>query len=128
MGMESPTALELSPETINKLDELVVLLAKDRYGAAGPPIEITFTEIETYGHQAGRLVAQQVDKRLTGQHANYFQDSRPCPTCSHVCEREPKPHQLTMQTQDGSVGIDEPAFRCPTCDRFFFPSTPVVTD
>lgn len=128
MGMESPIALELSPETINKLNELIVLLAKDRYGAAGPPIETTFTEIETYGHQAGRLVAQQVDQRLAGQHAEHFQDSRPCPTCSHVCEREPEPHRLTMQTQDGSVGIDEPAFRCPTCDRDFFPSTPAASD
>jgi len=123
VGKESPTAFELSPETINKLDELVVLLAQDRYGATGPPIETTFAEIEAYGHQAGRLVAQQVDERLTGQHANHFQDSSPCPTCNQVCGQEPDPHPLTMQTQDGSVGIDEPVFRCPTCDRDFFPST-----
>jgi hypothetical protein len=128
MGMEAQLPVNLSPEAKATLDKLISLLAKDRYGTEGPPRDTTFAEIEDYGHQAGRLVARRLDERLAGEHARHFQDASPCPTCKYLCVQEPDPHQLEMQTKDGPVTLDEPTFRCPTCDRAFFPSARIIAD
>lgn len=40
-----------------KIRELAELIARERCGADGLPEEITFSEIEEWGHQAGRLLA-----------------------------------------------------------------------
>jgi len=64
--------LELTAEEKEKFRELVALLARHGFGAAGPPRETTFAQIEKFGHQAGRMVARAIDARLAQQHAAYF--------------------------------------------------------
>jgi len=43
----------VSPQAQQKFDELVVLLAEEKYRPSGPPIDTTFAEMEQFGHQTG---------------------------------------------------------------------------
>jgi len=125
MGTDSRTEIEkstLSPQAQQKLDELVALLAAERYGPDGPPRNTTFAEIEDYGHQIGQVMARTVDEHLVQQHAEHFEEPSACPTCSLLVESNEGRKRRTMQTRDGTVPIEEPAFTCPTCNRAFFPS------
>lgn len=119
--------LEFTPAERAKFDELVAMLAKRGFGENGPPRNATFAEIERFGHQAGRMVARAVDTRLLTQHADHFAAAEPCPECGQ--EHDPKePRHRPLQTDDGSVVMREPAFRCSSCWRDFFPSTHPATD
>ena len=131
MGMDSQNELEksmLSAEARQKFDELVALLAEERYGPNGPPIDTTFAEIEELGHQVGRMLGRSLDEHLTAQHAEHFQQAS-CPTCgargeSDVASRKARP----LETLDGKIPLAEPAFHCPRCDRDFFPSAERLGD
>ena len=120
--------LEMTAEETEKFSELVALLARHGFGAAGPPRETTFAQIEQFGHQAGRMVARAIDARLAEQHAAHFADEEPCPICGEKHLPKESPHDLGLQTDDGEVGLREPAFRCPPCERDFFPSAHPVAD
>jgi len=124
MGTDSRTEIErstLSPQAERKLDELVALLAAEKFGPDGPLRNTTFAEIEDYGHQVGRVLARTVDEHLARQHAEHFEESCACPTCSVLVEPNEARRGRAMQTRDGTVWIEEPAFTCPTCHRVFFP-------
>jgi len=118
----------LSPEAQQKFNELVALLAEERYGPQGPPIDTTFAEIEQFGHQAGRMLGRSLDEHLADRHAEHFQQGC-CPICgacgeSDVAEKKTRP----LQTVDGKIPLAEPAFHCPTCGRDFFPSAERTCD
>lgn len=126
MGMDSRNEMErsmLSAEARQKFDELVALLAEERYGPDGPPVNTTFAEIETFGHQTGRMLGRSLDEHLTQQHAEHFQQAS-CPMCGASGESDVAESKKTrpLQTQDGKVLLAEPVFHCPKCDRDFFPS------
>ena len=73
MGMDSRNEMErsmLSPQARQKFDELIAVLAEERYGPDGPPIDTTFAEMEQFGHQAGRMVGRAIDARLAAQQAD----------------------------------------------------------
>ena len=131
MGMDSRNEMErsmLSPQARQKFDELVALLAKERYGADGAPIDTTFAEIETFGHQAGRMLGRSLDEQLTAEHAEHFPQAS-CPTCgardeSDVARKKTRP----LETVDGTIPLAEPAFHCPRCNRDFFPSAERTCD
>jgi hypothetical protein len=120
--------LEMSADEKVLFNELVALLAKRGFGEAGPPRETTFAQIEQFGHKAGRMVARALDVRLAEQHAAHFAGEEPCPTCCEKHLPKESPHDLKLQTADGEVELREPAFRCPPCERDFFPSTHPVAD
>ena len=119
----------LSPQAQQKFDELVALLAEERYGPGGPPINTRFAEIEQFGHQAGRMVGRSLDEHLTHQHAEHFQEAS-CPTCGAWGESDAAENKKTrpLQTQDGTIPLAEPVCHCPTCDRDFFPSAERTCD
>jgi len=114
--------LELSPEEKNKFAELVALLSKHGFGEAGPPRETTFAQIEQFGHRAGQMLARAIDAHLAEHHAEHFAGEEPCPTCGERHRPKNQPHDLPLQTDDGEVLLREPAFRCPPCERDFFPA------
>lgn len=120
--------LELTAVEKEKFSELVALLAKHGFGEEGPPRETSFAQIEKFGHRAGQMVARAIDARLAGQHAAYFAGEEPCPSCGEKHLPEEGPHDLRLQTDDGEVPLREPAFRCPPCERDFFPSTHPAAD
>jgi hypothetical protein len=120
--------LDLTAEEKEKFGELVALLARRGFGEEGPPRETTFAQIEKFGHQAGQMVARAIDARLAEQHAAHFAGEEPCPDCGAKHLAKECPHDLRLQTEDGEVGLREPAFRCPPCERDFFPSTHRVAD
>ena len=120
--------LELSPVARDQFDTLVALLAKQRFGEDGPPLETTFAQIEQFGHQAGQMVARAVDAHLAKQHAEHFEDEQPCPSCAEKCPSKESPHELSLQTSDGDVPLHEPTYYCPSCRRDFFPSAAHVAD
>lgn len=120
--------LDLTPEEKEKFSELVALLARHGFGAAGPPRETTFAQIERFGHQAGQMVARAIDARLGEQHAAHFAGQEPCPTCGENHRPNEKPHELDLKTEDGEIKLREPAFRCLPCQRDFFPSTRLAAD
>jgi hypothetical protein len=115
--------LELTPEENKKFRELVAMLSKRGFGEAGPPRQTTFSQIEQFGHQAGQMLARAIDGYLVEQHAEHFTGEEPCPTCGRKHSPKAKPHDLPLLTDDGEVTLREPAFRCPPCERDFFPST-----
>ena len=120
--------LDLTPAAKEQFDQLVALLALQGFGDDGPPRETTFAEIERFGHRAGRMLARAIDARLAEEHAAYFAGEEPCPTCGEKHPPKESPHDLELQTEDGEVKLREPAFRCPPCERDFFPSTHPVAD
>lgn len=120
--------LDLTAEEKEKFSELVALLARHGFGAAGPPRETTFAQMEQFGHRAGRMVARAIDARLAEQHAAHFAGEESCPNCGEKHRPKQRPHDLGLQTEDGEVTLREPAFRCPPCERDFFPSTHPVAD
>ena len=133
MGMDSRNEMErsmLSPQARQKFDELVTVLAEERYGPDGPPIDTTFAEMEQFGHQAGRMVGRAIDARLAAQQADeHFQEAS-CPTCGACGESDAAENKKTrpLQTQDGKIPLAEPAFHCPRCHRDFFPSAERIGD
>jgi len=130
MGMDSRIEMErstLSLEARQKFDELVAVLAAEKYGPSGPPEDTTFAEIELFGHQAGRMVGRAVDEHLTARHAEHFQE-RPCPSCGVLGESKETQKSRPLQTVDGEIPLTEPAFHCPRCDRDFFPSADRTCD
>jgi len=120
--------LELTAEETEKFSELVALLARHGFGAAGPPRETSFAQIERFGHRAGRMVARAIDARLAEQHAAHFAGEEPCPACGEKRPPKESPHDLGLQTEDGEVALREPAFRCPPCERDFFPGAHPAAD
>ena len=131
MGMDSRNEMDrsmLSAVARQKFDELVALLAEERYGPEGPPINTTFAEIETFGHQTGRMLGRSLDEHLTQQHAKHFQQAS-CPMCGVAGESEaPETKTRPLQTQDGKIPLAESALHCPRCDRDFFPSAERTCD
>ena len=125
MGTEAHNQedLVLAPEVREKFAELVTLLSAHRFGPDGPPIDTTFSQIEAFGHQAGRMVARAIDEQLSKQHGGHFHRSKRCPTCQVDAQSSVQPKERLLQTMDGDVALDEPAFHCPDCNRDFFPST-----
>ena len=132
MGMDSRNEMEksmLSPQAQQKFDELVALLAEERYGPSGPSRDTTFAEMEQFGHQAGRMVGRGIDEHLAARQADeHFQEGS-CPTCgasgeSNVAQKKTRP----LQTVDGTIPLAEPAFHCPTSSRDFFPSAERTCD
>ena len=125
MGKDSHNEMEksmLSPETRQKFDELMALLAAERYGPNGPPMDTTFAEMEQFGHQTGRMVGRAIDEHLAEQQGDeHFQEAS-CPTCGASGKSNAARKTRPLQTLDGKIPIAEPAFHCPTCDRDFFPS------
>jgi len=113
--------VEMSPEAQAAFDSLVKLMSKQGFGEEGPPRETTFAEIEQFGHRVGRLVGRAIDAELVDRHAEHYAGEEPCPTCDQLRLPKKEPHALPLQTPDGEVSLREPAFRCPACDRDFFP-------
>ncbi len=120
--------LDLTPAAKEQFDQLVALLAQRGFGDDGPPRETTFAQIERFGHRAGRMLARAIDARLAGQHASHFAVEEPCPACGEKQPPKDSPHDLELQTEDGEVTLREPAFRCPPCERDFFPGAHPVGD
>jgi len=114
--------LPLSAAAREKYQELVALLACEKYGPAGPPLATTFAEIEQFGHRVGRMVARDVDAQLTEQHSQQFDAEQACPACRSPCAGSEERKRRSLQTVDGDVPLREPTFHCPVCDRDFFPS------
>ena len=99
--------LELTAEEKAKFSELVALLAKRGFGAAGPPRETSFAQMERFGHQAGQMVARAIDARLAEQHAAHFAGEEPCPACGEKYLPKENLHDLGLQTEDGEVKLRE---------------------
>lgn len=103
-----------------KLQELAELIADERFGEAGVPKEITFSEIEEIGHQVGQLAAGTVDQTLQVRHAEQLAEVESCPGCGLDCVIERR--RRSLQTRDGTIELDEPVCYCRACERDFFPS------
>ena len=128
MSKEAQKALLLNSETQKKFDECVAALTAMRFGPDGPPKDTTFAEIESFGHEVGRMLGRAVDEKLTRQHARQYQESAICPTCHTECPIEDLPSERQMQTCDGPIGLEEPKCHCSVCDRDFFPSASRTED
>lgn len=111
---------EVSPAVAEKMKELAELIAAEKFGPGGVPREITFSEIEEIGHQAGQMLAAQVDQNLVANHGDHFDDEQACPQCGTLCPCEP--HRRELVTRDGPAELTEPACYCSACRRSFFPS------
>lgn len=120
--------LDLTPTEQVKFKEVVAMLASRGFGEQGPPRDTTFAQIEQFGHQAGRMLARAIDARLVEEHAAHFAGDEPCPQCGEKHAPNESPHDLPLQTDDGEVVLHEPAFRCPPCERDFFPSAHPAAD
>ena len=131
MGMDSRNEMKksmLSPQAQQKFDELVALLAEQRYGPSGPSRDTTFAEMEQFGHQAGRMLGRAMDEHLAAQQGDaHFQEGS-CPTCGACGGSSGARKTRPLQTVDGTIPLAEPAFHCPICSRDFFPSAERTCD
>ena len=131
MGKDSRNEMEKSmllPQAQQKFDELVALLAEERYGPSGPSRDTTFAEMEQFGHQAGRMLGRSLDEHLAEQHDDeHFQEAS-CPTCGACGESDAARKTRPLQTLDGKIFLAESALHCPMCDRDFFPSAERTCD
>ena len=109
-----------SPAVLTKMRELSQLISEEKFGNQGPPVEITWAEIEDIGHAVGRLAATEVDQVLQRQHAEQFDGSHACPTCGRQCGVAVK--HRALETREGPVDLAEPVCYCNACERSFFPS------
>jgi len=117
--MAFKASYKASDEMRGMLRELARLASREKFGGQVPK-ELTWREIEEFGHQIGKLAAAEVDQALQREHAEHFDESQSCPQCgrqcgTHVVHRE-------LRTRDGAVDLAEPAADCPACERAFFPS------
>lgn len=110
-----------SPAVLAKLDELSELISQEKYGHEGPPIEMTWAEIEGVGHEIGRLTATEVDQKIQRQQAEKLDHPHDCPQCGRACS--PSVKHRSLETRDGPADLGEPACYCSACERSFFPST-----
>lgn len=111
---------EVSLAIAKKMKELAGLIAAERFGAEGVPKEITFSQIEEIGHEAGRALAAEVDRNLAAHHRGHFASPQACPQCGRLCPGQSQERELL--TRDGPVEWEETACYCVECRRSFFPS------
>lgn len=109
-----------SPEVLQKMQELGRLLSAQTYGKEGPPVDLTWAEIEDLGHELGKLTATEFDQTVQRQQAEKLDAPRPCPNCGKPCSASVKHRDLL--TRDGTADLSEPEFHCVSCERSFFPS------
>ena len=110
-----------SPAVLAKLNELSELISQEQYGQEGPPVDLTWAEIEDVGHEIGRLAATEVDQTIQRQQADKFDPSHDCPQCGRRCS--PGVKHRALETRDGPADLSEPTCYCNACERSFFPST-----
>lgn len=122
MSMEAQETVVLDAEAQKKWDDCVAAMTAMRYGSDGPPENTTFSEIEQFGHEVGRMMGRAVDQQLASQHAERFQKASACPICQTVYEPKPSSAEREIQTSDGRVPLAEPVCHCSACHRDFFPS------
>lgn len=109
-----------SPEVLKQMQKLGRMISAETYGQEGPPIQLTWNEIEELGHEIGKLTATEFDQTVQRQQAEKFDRSHQCPQCSKEARPSVKHRDLT--TRDGPTDLAEPEFRCVSCERSFFPS------
>lgn len=109
-----------SSEVLQKIQELGRLLSDQTYGNNGPPIDLTWAEIEDLGHELGKLTATEFDQTVQRQQAEKLDAPTACPHCGKPCSASVKHRDLL--TRDGTADLSEPQFHCVSCERSFFPS------
>lgn len=109
-----------SPLVLAKMQELGRLISAETYGKDGPPITLTWNEIEELGHEIGKLTATEFDQTVQRQQAENYDHQQACPKCGKGCQPTVKHRDLC--TRDGTTDLAEPEFRCAHCERSFFPS------
>ncbi len=109
-----------SPEVLQQMQKLGRMISAETYGKDGPPVELTWNEIEQLGHEIGKLTATEFDQTVQRQQAERFDDAKACPQCGKQSSASVKHRDLT--TRDGTADLSEPEFHCTACERSFFPS------
>ena len=109
-----------SPHALELMQELGRVISAETYGEDGPPVKLTWNEIEELGHEIGKLTATEFDQTVQRQQAEKFDDARHCPQCGKQCSSGVKHRDLN--TRDGTTNLSEPEFHCVSCERSFFPS------
>lgn len=111
----------LDRQVREKFTELASMLSAQKYGADGPPKDLTFREIEQAGYEAAQLIAAQFETTVTTQHQQHFSGTQPCPGCHADCDALDLA-QRQILTRLGPVDLSEIKFHCNACRRSFFPS------
>jgi hypothetical protein len=110
-----------SPEVLLQMQKLGRMISAEKYGDDGPPIDLTWNEIEELGHEIGKLTATEFDQTVQRQQAEKFDRQHNCPKCGKSSGPSVKHRDLI--TRDGPADLSEPEFYCVRCERSFFPST-----
>lgn len=102
------------------MQKLGRMISAETYGKEGPPMDLTWAEIEDLGHEIGKLTATEFDQTVQRQQAERFDAQHACPLCGKPASASVKHRALA--TRDGTVDLSEPEFRCVSCERSSFPS------
>ena len=109
-----------SPQVLAKMQELARLVSAEQYGDDGPGLDLTWNDIESLGHEVGKLTASEFDQAVQRQQAEKFDHAHSCPQCGKTCP--PNVRHRDLETRDGPADLAEPQFHCNACERSFFPS------
>jgi len=109
-----------SPEVVAQMQKLARMISTEQYGKEGPGLDLTWNDIESLGHEIGKLTATEFDQTVQRQQAERFDHNHPCPQCGKAAEPSVKHRDLT--TRDGPADLSEPELHCSACERSFFPT------
>jgi len=73
MSKDAQESIVLAGEAKKRFDECVAALMVNGFGSDGPARETTFTRIEKYGREVGRMLARAVEARLAVAHPAHCQ-------------------------------------------------------
>lgn len=86
-----------SPKALELMQELGRVISAETYGEDGPPVQLTWNEIEELGHEIGKLTATEFDQTVQRQQAEKFDQTRQCPQCGRQCSASVKHRDLTTR-------------------------------
>jgi uncharacterized protein with PIN domain len=84
----------------------------------------TFVELEELACEIGDEVTRQLMAGQLHERSDEVArcESQPCPDCGQASSRSDPQHRQ-LDSLRGQVEYDDPAYRCPSCRRAFFPGS-----
>lgn len=95
------------------------LLAEQAF-PGGVGLDVDLWQMEEVAVRAAKALVRGAIETMTAAQAEALAGEANCPECGRACKLDHRPRSI--QVRGGSAELQEPAARCSTCRRDFFPS------
>lgn len=127
MGL-SATVVAKKDELASRAELMGRNLAKVAFGEKGPDLNVSLLDLEQFFDQIVKGFAAGMYGEAVQQQAGRLDETAACPTCGRECPSEVPKTARSLETVHGPLSWDEPRYRCPHCERLFFPSADHLAD